>query len=173
MAVIGFEGGAQAFIQSDLTKEWTVEDYRIQGTDGVIEASTRTVRLLSGKTQGWEAMEPEHPDPWVEQARAFVGWIEGRNDHRGEARQARRTVEILMALYQSARDHEVVRMPLKETGYPMELMIAEGKIPVREPGKYDIRIFLTFDPEDRKRYNEMRHQGVHHREILKAMGKSS
>ena len=173
MAVIGFENGAQAFLQSDLTKEWTVEDYRIQGTDGVIEASTRTVRLLNGKMQGWEVMAPEHPNPWVEQARAFVGWVEGKNGHRGEAWQARRTVEVMMALYQSARDHEVVRMPLKETGYPMELMIAEGKIPVQEPGKYDIRIFLTFDPEERKRYNDMRHQGMHHREILKAMEKSS
>ena len=94
MALIGFENWAQAFIQSDLTKEWTVEDYRIQGTDGVIEASTRTVRLLNGKTQGWEVMSPEHPNPWVEQARAFVGWIEGKSGHRGEARQARRTVPL-------------------------------------------------------------------------------
>jgi hypothetical protein len=80
-------------------------------------------------------------------------------------------VEILMAIYQSARDHEVVRMPLKETGYPMDLMIAEGKLPVQEPGKYDIRVFLTFDPEERKRYNDLRRQGMYHREILRTMGK--
>lgn len=171
MGLIAFENGAQALIQSDLTKEWTVEDHRIEGTDGVIEASTRAVRLLNGRSGGWEVMTPEYRDPWVEQARELVGWVEGRNGHRGEARQARRTVEILMAIYQSARNHEVVRMPLKETGYPMDLMIAEGKLPVEEPGRYDIRVFLTFDPEERKRYNELRHQGMHHREILKTMGK--
>jgi hypothetical protein len=116
-------------------------------------------------------MAPEYRDPWVEQVRELVGWIEGGNGHRGEARQARRTVEVLMAMYQSARNHEVVRMPLEETGYPMDLMIAEGKLPVEEPGKYDIRVFLTFEPEDRKRYNELRHKGMYHREILKTMGK--
>jgi predicted dehydrogenase len=171
MGLIGFENGTQAFIQSDLTKEWTVENYHVQGTDGVIDVSTRTVKLLNGKSGGWEVMELEDRDPWVEQARALVGWVEGRNGHRGEARQARRTVEILMAIYQSARDHEVVRMPLKETGYPMDLMIAEGKLPVQEPGKYDIRVFLTFDPEERKRYNDLRRQGMYHREILRTMGK--
>lgn len=171
MGLIAFENGAQALIQSDLTKEWTVEDYSIRGTDGVIEVSTRTVKLLNGKSQGWEVMEPEYKDPWVEQVRELVGWIEGRNGHRGEARQARRTVEVMMAIYQSARNHEVVRMPLKETGYPMDLMAAEGKLSVEEPGKYDIRAFLTFEPEERKRYNELRRQGMHHREILKTMGK--
>ena len=100
-----------------------------------------------------------------------MAWFEGGDGHRGEARQARKAVDIMMALYQSARDHEVVRMPMEETGYPMDEMFAEGKLPVLEAGAYDIRSFLAMEPDDRARYNEMRGQGMRHKDIADAMNR--
>jgi predicted dehydrogenase len=170
MGLIAFENGAQGFLQSDLTPEWTVEDYRIQGADGVLEVSTSTVRLLSGKSRGWTEQAMDPGDPWAEQVRELVGWVEGRNGHRGEARQARQALEILMALYESARTHAVVRTPLEARDFPLDRMIDEGRLPVEEPGAYDIRLFLTFEPEKRGRYEELRRQGMHPREILQRMG---
>lgn len=170
MALIQFEGGSQALVQSDLTPErWSVEEYQVRGSEGVLETDSKSVRYLNGQTGGWIELDLPTVDPWVLQAQATVAWFEGGDGHRGEARQARKAVDIMMALYQSARDHEVVRMPMTETGYPMDEMFAEGKLPVQEAGAYDIRSFLAMEPEDRARYNEMRGQGMRHKDIADAM----
>lgn len=169
MGLIRFKTGAQALIQSDLTPEWSVDAYQVRGTDGVLETDSKSVRYVNGQTQGWVEIDTGYDDAWVLQAQEMVSWIEGKTGHRGEARQARQTVEIMMAIYQSARDHEVVRMPMQEQEYPMDLMFTEGKIPVIESGAYDIRAFLAMEPEDRAAYNEMRRQGMRHRDIAEAM----
>ncbi|MBI4551328.1 MAG: Gfo/Idh/MocA family oxidoreductase [Candidatus Latescibacteria bacterium] len=169
LGVIRFKTGAQALIQSDLTPEWSVDDYQVRGMDGVLETTSQAVRYVNGSTTGWVTVETGYDDAWVLQAQGLVSWVEGATGHRGEARQARQTVEILMALYQSARDHEVVRMPMQEQGYPIDLMWDEGKIPVVEPGAYDIRAFLAMEPDDRAAYGEMRRQGMRHKDIAEAM----
>jgi predicted dehydrogenase len=173
MGLIQFHGGAQALVECDLTGTSQVENYSIRGSGGLLEVKQRELRLLRGGGAGWEAIETGYEDPWIYQAHELVKWVEGRSGHRGEARQARATLEILMAIYQSAREHEVVRMPVAEPGNPLEQMFREGKLPVKESGAYDIRAFLTFEPADRERYSELRRQGVHPREILKALDRES
>jgi predicted dehydrogenase len=170
MGLIQFQGGTQALIQSDLTGTSQVESYRVQGTDGILEVDQRGLQLLHGESNGWEQIDTGYGEPWVEQAREVLTWIEGKSEHRGAAPQARATLEILMAIYQSAREHAVVKMPLQEGRNPLDLMVEEGKLPVHEPGKYDIRLFLTFEPEQRRRHDELRKQGLHPREILAQMG---
>jgi predicted dehydrogenase len=170
MGLIQFRGGTQALIQSDLTGTSQVESYRVQGTDGILEVDQRGLQLLHGESNGWEQIDTGYGEPWVEQAREVLTWIEGKSEHRGAVPQARATLEILMAIYQSAREHAVVKMPLEEGRSPLDLMVEEGKLPVREPGKYDIRLFLTFEPEQRRRHDELRKQGLHPREILAQMG---
>lgn len=172
MALIQFRGGAQALIQSDLTGTSQVEAYRVRGTDGLLEVEQRSLRVLRGEGEGWEKIDTGYGEPWTEQARELLTWIEGKSEHRGAAPQARATLEILMALYQSAREHAVVRTPLQEGRNPLDLMVEEGKLPIHEPGKYDIRLFLTFEPEGRRRYDELRKQGLHPRRILEEMGKA-
>ena len=171
MGLIAFEGGVQALIQSDLTRDWSVEDYRILGTEGMMDVSSKEIAMLNGGSGGWNTVEPEVLDAWAAQSREMVGWIEGRSGHRGEAAQARRTTELLMGIYQSARNHEVVRMPITEKGYPLDMMVAEGKLPLEEPGRYDIRGFLRFEPDEKAHYTRLRHQGMSHRDVLKSMGK--
>ena len=43
------------------------------------------------------------------------------------------------AIYDSVRLHEVVRLPLPTRDYPLDLMVESGHLPVRYPGRYDIR----------------------------------
>lgn len=171
MSLIRFRSGAQALVQCDLTGTSQVEAYSIRGTDGVLDVGQREVRLLRGTGSGWEAVDTGYEDPWVAQARELVDWVEGEAPgHRGEGTRARATLELLMAIYQSAREPGVVRLPLAEGANPLDCMVAEGRLPVREPGRYDIRRFLTFEPEQRERYAAMRRQGMHPREILEEMG---
>ena len=71
-----------------------------------------------------------------------------------------------MAIYQSARDHEVVRLPLTVRDYPLSLMIAEDKLPVRYPGKYDIRGPERYTWPHRPAYDRLRASGLPHPEIM-------
>jgi predicted dehydrogenase len=173
LGLIQFRSGPQALVECDLTGTSQVENYSIRGSDGVLDVGQRGLRLLRGSGAGWEVIETGCEDPWVCQARELLTWVEGRSGHRGEARQARATLEILMAIYQSSRGHEVVRMPLAVQENPLDRMVEEGKLPVEQPGAYDIRRFLSFEPAERERYNEMRRQGTHPREILEALGGES
>ena len=63
----------------------------------------------------------------------LVEWIEGGPEHRGEAKHGRASVEIIMAIYESARMHEVVQLPLRTHANPLDLMIAEWRFAYRAP----------------------------------------
>ncbi len=169
MGLIQFRNGAQALVQCDLTGTSQVENYSIWGSEGVLDVKQRELRLLRGS--GWEVIETGYEDPWASQVRELVAWVEGRCGHRNEARSGRATLEILMAIYQSTREHAVVRMPLTVEENPLDRMVEEGKLPVKDGGAYDIRLFLSFEPAERERYDEMRRKGIHPREILKALGR--
>jgi UDP-N-acetyl-2-amino-2-deoxyglucuronate dehydrogenase len=169
MGLIQFRNGAQALVQCDLTGTSQVENYSIRGSEGVLDVRQRELRLLRGS--GWEVIETGYEDPWVGQARELVAWVEGRSGHRNEAGNGRATLEILMAIYQSAREHAVVRMPLMVGENPLDRMVEEGKLAVKDGGAYDIRLFLSFEPGERERYDQMRRQGMHPREILRALGR--
>jgi len=74
MGLIAFKNGVQALIQSDLTAEWSVENYSVRGTDGVMDVTTNRFRFLSGKTSGWEEVDTGNDDPWVCQAKEMISW---------------------------------------------------------------------------------------------------
>ena len=46
---------------------------------------------------------------------------------------------MVLAVYESARTHTQVQLPLKTMVHPLELMIDSGHLPVRYPGRFDIR----------------------------------
>ena len=48
-------------------------------------------------------------------------------------------MEMAVALYESARLHERVTFPVQTRVNPLELMVESGHLPVRYPGRYDIR----------------------------------
>jgi predicted dehydrogenase len=169
MGLVRFRDGAQALIQCDLTRTANVEEYFIRGTGGVMEVARESLRLLRADGDGWEEIQTGYEDAWVGQAEETVRWIEGGPVHRGAAVHARAGLEILMSVYESARRRAVVHTPLTEPENPLSLMVEEGTLPVAEPGRYDIRAFLAFEPQAREQYQAMRRQGVHPREILHAL----
>ena len=75
----------------------------------------------------------------------------------------------MMALYESARQHHVVHLPLQEEDYPLALMVDEGRLPVEEPGRYDIRGFLQRQDVDEDEYSHMRSRGEPHFQIMRKL----
>jgi len=70
----------------------------------------------------------------------LIDWMEGKiAGHRSSGRQARYTMEIMMAIYESLRIKNVVEIPLKTRESPLELMVEDGTLPVLKPGRYDLR----------------------------------
>ena len=119
-------------------------NYHITGSDGILDVDENTVRLMNADTRGWQTLDNPRNDPFASQAQGIVDWIEGHvEDYRGEATKARATLEVMMALYESVRCHEIVRLPLQTRVNPLDLLVESGHLPVERPGKYDIRSFLV------------------------------
>ena len=109
-------------------------------------------KLLNSGTGGWQKHQPdgdflsygeddfEVREAAIAQARDFAAWISGEiSEFRGEAQHGYKALEMVLAVYESARTHTQVQMPLKTMASPLELMIDSGHLPVRYPGRFDIR----------------------------------
>jgi len=157
MGLVCFEGGMRFIMESDMPGP-DLAGPSIYGTEGAIKIGKDAVLLMNGEKAGWQEIKPGQPVEkpqevamqagWSAPAEAsptqvaeLIAWIEGRIDeHRGAARHARATVEIMMAIYESLRIKNVVKLPLETMESPLELMIDDGTLPVTKPGKYDIRV---------------------------------
>jgi predicted dehydrogenase len=159
--------GVQATFQVDLgpAKHW-----QIVGADGIVEAREGHVRLFDCRSGGWRDVDGSgmtFQDAFDAQARAIVAWadsaalpVAGGTEARlaaagaapaapapftypGDGHSGRATLEIAMAIYESARLHEITRLPLPVRESPLDLLIDSGHLPVRRPGRYDIRASLV------------------------------
>ena len=140
MGLICFEGGIRGTYESDLPEPGLKGDV-VYGTDGILkrgEKGTNSVLLLNDKKSGWQVIEPREPE--TNQYQEFIDWLDGKIEtHRNDGRQARHTMEIMMAMYESLRVKDVVVLPLKTRENPLDLMVEDGTLPVLKPGRYDIR----------------------------------
>ena len=175
MGIVHFEGGAELLIESDLEREGaSAGSFQIQGSEGLLHVSETALRLFNATSGGWSDIDLELQEgdraiggnTNANQVRELIAWMEGGPEHRGSGRKARVTVEIMMAIYESARRHAVVHLPLTEKEYPLDLMIAEGKLPVEVEGYYDIRGFLKREGIDEGEYARLWSQGILHHLIM-------
>ena len=174
IGLVHFDNGAQMTIQCDLDMEGaSAGSFLVRGSGGMISVSEARVSLFNGETGGWREIDLGEEEVAAiggntnaAQVRELIAWIEGGPEHRGAGYQARVTVEIMMSLYESARRRRVIHMPLQERGFPLELMIDTGELPVEEEGRYDIRGFLSWEGVDSGRFDELRGQGLGHYQIM-------
>ena len=157
LCLFHFKRGAYALILADLTPTW-YQGAQIYGSDGMIQVTTTQLQLLNGDNRGkWASFEPDGKFfevdkegdrfEWYEgaaaQADELADWVEGKVEtHRNEADNGYKAVEMLMAVYESARCHERVVLPLQTRASPLDLMVESGHLAPSRPGKYDIRSFL-------------------------------
>ena len=70
---------------------------------------------------------------WLEggagQADELADWITGAADtHRGRAENGYKALEMIHAVYESARCHERVMLPLQTRVNPLDLMVESGHL---------------------------------------------
>ena len=108
------------------------DDVQIRGgSDGTIE-------LLNSKKAGWQQIKPRQSEP--NQFQEMIQWLDGEiEEHRNAGVHGRKTIEILMAIYESLRIQGVVEFPLTTRENPLDLMVEGGLLPVYQEGRYDIR----------------------------------
>jgi predicted dehydrogenase len=157
VAVFEFVGGARALILADVAPI-LFQGAHIYGTDGQINLTTEEVQVLNGETGGsWRSHRPdgrfvtlgaeganfEWREGGAGQAAELADWITGAADtHRGRAENGYKALEMIHAVYESARCHERVMLPLQTRVNPLDLMVESGHLAPQRPGPYDIRAFL-------------------------------
>lgn len=145
--VIGFPGGAEGVIESDMNAIYQL-GATIYGTEGILEVNDNTLRYMTKK--GWQTFDPAEDEragygrAHIDQANAICDWIEGETvEYIGSAKHGRAALEIMLSLYESSRCHERVMLPLLTRANPLDVAVESGIIPVERPGAYDERSFLV------------------------------
>lgn len=157
MAVFQFQSGPRALILSDLIPNH-FQGAKIFGSEGMIDMNTEQLMLMNESTGGkWQLHEPDGKFftvkekgkrfEWDEgaagQADELADWIEGKTEtHRGAAENGYKALQMIHAVYESARMHEKVVMPVRTRVNPLDLMVESGHLVPERPGRYDIRAFL-------------------------------
>ncbi len=139
--IVALKNGARILIESDAPEP--APPYgamALHGTEGTLVVGPRKAQLLNG--EGSQDLDStDSIDVGVAQAVELVDWMEGRvSEHRCAIRKNRTVIEILMAIYESARIRDTVTFPLASGPSPLHRMIDNQDLPVTVPGKYDIRI---------------------------------
>ena len=87
-----------------------------------------------------EKIEAPWHDPFVHMAQEAVNWVDGKiDDPISSGQKGRATIEVLMAIYESARKRRRIDLPLKTLANPLQLMVDAGELPVEWPGAYETR----------------------------------
>jgi predicted dehydrogenase len=157
VCVYQFAKGARALLLSDLVFPY-YQGAHIYGSEGMIDLTTENLRLMNADTGGkWELHEPDGKFfkvkeqgsrfEWLEggagQADELADWIEGKVEtHRGRGENGFKALEMIHAVYESARCHERVVMPMQTRLNPLDLMVESGHLTPERPGRYDIRAHL-------------------------------
>lgn len=137
MALVCFEKGVRAVYEGDLPGP-AISFPMVTGSKGKIVVKDNKVLLHQDDVSGWKEIDP--PPVKTDQYQELLDWMEGKiPDHRGSGKQARYTMEIMMAMYESLRIKNIVKIPLTTRESPLEMMVADGTLPVLVEGRYDLR----------------------------------
>ena len=178
MGLIHFGGSLQFFVQSDLwDRNSDAGKFLIRGTEGMLHIRETVLKLFNAESGGWKDIDLglKEGDQAIggntnaAQTAELIDWIEGGPESRGSGRIARDTVEVMMAMYESARHNKVIHLPMQEKAYPLDLMIDEGKLPLEREGRYDIRGFLDRSNIDESRYRQLRDDGLPHHQAMRTV----
>ena len=138
MGLVCFEGGCRGIYEGDLPDP-RISLPDITGSEGKIKTGDEGVVLLQQDGEsGWREIKPAPVE--TDQFQELIDWIEGKvPEHRSTGHQARYTLEIMMAIFESLRIKNVVTLPLETRESPLDMMIEDGTLPVLQEGRYDLR----------------------------------
>ncbi|QHW30945.1 Gfo/Idh/MocA family oxidoreductase [Paenibacillus rhizovicinus] len=135
MAVLEFEGGARGeLFTGDLRVPGSgYQDIEIIGSQGRLWRrgdGSQPPLLLSDEQGGWRpvTVAEESGSIFLEVFRAMAESIRTGAAHPMSGASALAGLEALMAIFESARRNAAVELPLAEERFPLEVMIAEGRL---------------------------------------------
>ncbi len=111
------------------------QDYEVFGSEGCLwrpgDGGTPNLLIQTAKTDGWQAVEGCDPeDAAVTFARNYDRLAEnirsGSSDHPLIGENGLRVLEIIMAIYESARIRGRITLPLQQDRLPTEIMVEDG-----------------------------------------------
>jgi predicted dehydrogenase len=117
IAFVKFEGGTRGLVESGELVEPNGFKFRVWGSEGTIEATTRSVLLMD--SSGAQNHDQEPNSGFAEQTGELIRWLEGGPAHRSPGENGLANTEILMAAHESARTGQLIHMPFEDAGYPM------------------------------------------------------
>ena len=90
--------------------------------------------------------ELDYLEAGAAQADELADWVEGKVEtHRGAAVNGYKALEMIHGIYESARCHERVALPLQTRLNPLDLLVESGHLEPERPGAHDIRAFLLHE----------------------------
>jgi hypothetical protein len=102
-----------------------------EGWEGPLDAPPLCYRTDDG---GW--IEPDLNDDfeWSRSSvERLIEVLEEGGEHPLNAESGRATLEVLMAIYESARRREILRLPLVVEEFPLAVMVDAGELPSNRP----------------------------------------
>ena len=87
------------------------------------------VRYLNGSSGGWVDVEAPWHDCWAHQCQEAIDLVEGtlQGEPISDAQHGRKVQEVMMALFESARQRQRIDLPLKTRVNPLGLMVEQGR----------------------------------------------
>ncbi|MEM2940964.1 MAG: Gfo/Idh/MocA family oxidoreductase [Thermoproteota archaeon] len=100
---------------------------QVYGSDGVIQVDERgnpPLKYRGKNERDWQASSvTQESDPFRLQAEALIKSMEEGVEHPCSGEQGRKTLEVIMAIYESARRREIIPLPLKVDENPLLEMV--------------------------------------------------
>ncbi|MFO7959313.1 MAG: Gfo/Idh/MocA family oxidoreductase [Candidatus Brocadiia bacterium] len=135
MAVFEFESGVRAEILCGEARfpRRNYQDYEVFGTKGRLwrqgDRAEPPVLIWDEEAGGWRGVEDaersSRREPMRESYAAFAEFIRRGGEHPLSGESGARDLEVIMAVYESARANSKVEMPLEQGAFPLELMLAK------------------------------------------------
>ena len=148
--VVSFRGGVRVSFEGDIPADSGFDGslQTVTGTDGVLMWSREflapafAVRIIRRGCRVEETPVPKQTldDVFHRELDGLARWARGDTaENRNDAQLAIKTQEVLMAMFESARTHTLVRLPLRTMASPLIESVRTGEPSVEFPGQYDIR----------------------------------
>ena len=140
-AFLKFRNGVTAVFHASELTEYSDNAFELRGSTGVIRMISERVQLYQSRPGDyepdsgfrWAALEPvdvEPPEPASSYSVALdelLGALDGGGSLRSDGRVGRRSLEMVMAIYESQlAGNRPVRFPVAESGSGVERLRATG-----------------------------------------------
>jgi UDP-N-acetyl-2-amino-2-deoxyglucuronate dehydrogenase len=132
MAVLEFESGLRAEMYTGRVRlpGRQYQDYEVFGTNGrlwrVGDQDPTPLRVWDEQAGGWRAvvgyLDDQQPDAFTHMYQAFARTIHEGTPHPLSGDSSLADLEVLTAIYESARTHDLIRLPLHQDALPLILM---------------------------------------------------